>query len=152
MLTNFQTIRQSIRRMNSIDRMATDGTFDMITKKERLMLAREKEKLMRILGGIATMTRLPAALFIVDIKKEHIAIKEARSLGIPIIAMVDTNCDPELVDFVIPANDDAIRSIKLMVTAVADTVINARALKVEQEVLADLDEAEEDGGKEEISE
>ena len=116
MLTNFQTIRQSIRRMNSIDRMATDGTFDMITKKE------------------------------------HIAIAEARSLGIPIFAMVDTNCDPELVDYVIPANDDAIRSIKLMVTAVADTIINARALKVEQEVLAEIDEAEEDGGAEEISE
>jgi len=153
MLTNFSTIRQSIRRMNSIDRMAVDGTFDMITKKERLMLAREKEKLMRILGGIATMTRLPAALFIVDIKKEHIAIKEARSLGIPIIAMVDTNCDPELVDYVIPANDDAIRSIKLMVKAVADTVINARAQKVEQEVLAEiLDEDVADGEAEEISE
>ena len=140
--------------MNSIDRMATDGTYDMITKKERLMLGREKEKLMRILGGIATMTRLPAALFIVDIKKEHIAIKEARSLGIPIIAMVDTNCDPELVDFVIPANDDAIRSIQLMVKAVADTVINARAQKVENEVLAEMDEEEEDVDveKEEISE
>ena len=160
MLTNFQTIRQSIRRMNSIDRMATDGTYDMITKKERLMLGREKEKLMRILGGIATMTRLPAALFIVDIKKEHIAIKEARSLGIPIIAMVDTNCDPELVDYVIPANDDAIRSIQLMVKAVADIVIKARELKVENEVLAEMDEVEvdadgagdADGQKEEISE
>ncbi|WP_076792295.1 30S ribosomal protein S2 [Chlorobium sp. KB01] len=152
MLTNFSTIRQSIRRMNSIDRMETDGTFDMITKKERLMLGREKEKLMRILGGIATMTRLPAALFIVDIKKEHIAIKEARSLGIPIIAMVDTNCDPEQVDFVIPANDDAIRSIQLMVKAVADTILKARELKFEQEVLADLDEEDEDGEDEEISE
>ena len=134
--------------------MATDGTYDMITKKERLMLGREKEKLMRILGGIATMTRLPAALFIVDIKKEHIAIKEARSLGIPIIAMVDTNCDPELVDYVIPANDDAIRSIQLMVKAVADIVIKARELKVENEVLAEMDEVEVDveGEKEEISE
>jgi len=146
MLTNFSTIRQSIRRMNAIDRMETDGTFDMITKKERLMLAREREKLMRILGGIATMNRLPAALFVVDIKKEHIAIKEARSLGIPIFAMVDTNCDPETVDYVIPANDDAIRSIKLMVKAAADTVVNARALKVEQEVLAGMDS---EGGPEE---
>lgn len=142
MLTNFSTIRQSIRRMNAIDRMETDGTYDMITKKERLMLGREREKLMRILGGIATMTRIPAALFIVDIKKEHIAIKEARSLGIPIFAMVDTNCDPDLVDYVIPANDDAIRSIQLMVKAVADTIVNARALKVEQEVLAKMDEAD----------
>jgi small subunit ribosomal protein S2 len=139
MLTNFSTIRQSIRRMNSIDRMETDGTFDMITKKERLMLLREKDKLVRILGGIANMTRLPAALFVVDIKKEHIAIKEARTLGIPIFAMVDTNCDPDEVDFVIPANDDAIRSIDLMVKAVADTIINARALQVEQEVLAEMD-------------
>lgn len=152
MLTNFQTIRQSIRRMNSIDRMATDGTYDMITKKERLMLGREREKLMRILGGIATMNRLPAALFVVDIKKEHLAIKEARTLGIPVFAMVDTNCDPELVDYVIPANDDAIRSIQLMVKAVADTIINARELKVEQEVLATMDEAEVEGDKEDISE
>jgi small subunit ribosomal protein S2 len=140
MLTNFSTIRQSIRRMNSIDRMETDGTFDMITKKERLMLLREKDKLVRILGGIANMNRLPAALFVVDIKKEHIAIKEARTLGIPIFAMVDTNCDPDEVDFVIPANDDAIRSIDLMVKAVADTIINARALQVEQEVLAEMAE------------
>jgi len=147
MLTNFSTIRQSIRRMNSIDRMETDGTFDMITKKERLMLVREKEKLMRILGGIATMTRLPAALFVVDIKKEHIAIKEARSLGIPIFAMVDTNCDPEQVDFIIPANDDAIRSIQLMVKAVADTIVNSRELKVEQEVLAGMDEEDGDAGE-----
>jgi small subunit ribosomal protein S2 len=126
--------------MNSIDRMETDGTFDMITKKERLMLLREKDKLVRILGGIANMNRLPAALFVVDIKKEHIAIKEARTLGIPIFAMVDTNCDPDEVDFVIPANDDAIRSIDLMVKAVADTIINARALQVEQEVLAEMAE------------
>ncbi len=152
MLTNFSTIRQSIRRMNAIDRMATDGTFDMITKKERLMLAREKEKLMRILGGIATMTRLPAALFVVDIKKEHIAVKEARSLGIPIFAMVDTNCDPELIDYVIPANDDALRSIQLMVKAVADTILNARQHKVEQEVIAEMDEEEVDDEKEDISE
>lgn len=142
MLTNFSTIRQSIRRMNAIDRMETDGTFDMITKKERLMLMREKEKLVRILGGISNMTRLPAALFVVDIKKEHIAVKEARSLGIPIFAMVDTNCDPDEVDFVIPANDDAIRSIDLMVRAFADTIVNARALQVEEEVLAEMDEVE----------
>jgi small subunit ribosomal protein S2 len=130
--------------MNAIDRMETDGTFDMITKKERLMLMREKEKLVRILGGISNMTRLPAALFVVDIKKEHIAVKEARSLGIPIFAMVDTNCDPEEVDFIIPANDDAIRSIDLMVKAVADTIVNARALQVEEEVLAEMDEDEEE--------
>lgn len=143
MLTNFSTIRQSIRRMNSIDRMETDGTFDMITKKERLMLQREKEKLMRILGGISDMTRLPAALFIVDIKKEHIAIKEARSLGIPIFALVDTNCDPDEVDYVIPANDDAIRSIELMVSSVADAVINARQRVVEAQAMREADEQAE---------
>ncbi|NTV47864.1 MAG: 30S ribosomal protein S2, partial [Chlorobiales bacterium] len=106
MLTNFSTIRQSIRRLNAIERMETDGTFDMITKKERLMLGREKEKLVRVLGGISKMTRLPSALFVVDVKKEHIAIKEAVSLGIPIFAMVDTNCDPQYINYVIPANDD----------------------------------------------
>ncbi|TNJ37982.1 30S ribosomal protein S2 [Prosthecochloris vibrioformis] len=148
MLTNFSTIRQSIRRMNSIDRMETDGTFDMITKKERLMLQREKEKLMRILGGIADMTRLPAALFIVDIKKEHIAIKEARSLGIPIFALVDTNCDPDEVDFVIPANDDAIRSIELMVSAVADAVVNARQRVVEAQAMREADEQAEAAAEE----
>lgn len=142
MLTNFQTIRQSVRRMNAIERMETDGTFDMITKKERLMLAREREKLERVLGGIADMTRLPAALFVVDIKKEHIAIKEARSLGIPIFAMVDTNCDPDQVDYIIPSNDDAIRSIRLMTKAVADTIVETRSLGAEQEVLADMAEAE----------
>ncbi|ACF46822.1 ribosomal protein S2 [Prosthecochloris aestuarii DSM 271] len=140
MLTNFSTIRQSIRRMNAIDRMETDGTFDMITKKERLMLMREKDKLFRILGGISNMTRLPAALFIVDIKKEHIAIKEARSLGIPIFALVDTNCDPDEVDYVIPANDDAIRSIELMVKAVADSILNARQQVIEAEAMEEAEE------------
>ncbi|HHE08020.1 MAG TPA: 30S ribosomal protein S2 [Chlorobaculum parvum] len=148
MLTNFSTIRQSIRRMNAIDRMETDGTFDMITKKERLMLLREKDKLVRILGGISNMNRLPAALFVVDIKKEHIAIKEARSLGIPIFAMVDTNCDPDEVDYIIPANDDAIRSIELIVKAVADTIIEARTLQDEQEALAEMDEQVEESAEE----
>ncbi|MCG8344904.1 MAG: 30S ribosomal protein S2, partial [Chlorobiales bacterium] len=146
--TNFSTIRQSIRRMNAIDRMETDGTFDMITKKERLMLMREKEKLVRILGGIAEMTRLPAALFVVDIKKEHIAIKEARSLGIPIFALVDTNCDPDEVDFVVPANDDAIRSIELMVKSVADAIAIARQQSAEEAAMAEAEEAAEEEGEE----
>lgn len=149
MLTNFSTIRQSIRRMNTIDRMETDGTFDMITKKERLMLMREREKLVRILGGIANMTRLPAALFVVDIKKEHIAIREARSLNIPIFALVDTNCDPDEVDYVIPANDDAIRSIELMVKSVADAVLAARQQAVEEEAMAEAEaRAEEEASGE----
>jgi len=129
MLTNFSTIRQSIRRLNSIERMETDGTFDMITKKERLMLMREKEKLVRVLGGISKMTRLPAAIFLIDVKKEHIAVREAYSLGIPIFAMVDTNCDPGNIDYVVPANDDAIRSIELVTSAVADSIIEAVAVQ-----------------------
>jgi small subunit ribosomal protein S2 len=133
MLTNFATIRQSIRRLNAIERMENDGTFDIITKKERLMLTREKEKLLKVLGGISEMTRLPAALYVVDVKKEHIAVKEANLLGIPIFAMVDTNCDPELITHVIPANDDSIRSIELITTAVADAIINATTAQKEED-------------------
>jgi small subunit ribosomal protein S2 len=133
MLTNFVTIRQSIRRLNAIERMENDGTFDIITKKERLMLLREKEKLLKVLGGIVEMTRLPAALYVVDVKKEHIAVKEANLLGIPVFAMVDTNCDPELVTHVIPANDDSIRSIELITTAVADAIINATTAQKEED-------------------
>lgn len=140
MLTNFSTIRQSIRRLNTIERMETDGTFDMITKKERLMLSREKDKLVRVLGGISKMTRLPAALFVVDVKKEHIAIKEAVSLGIPIFAMVDTNCDPGQINYVIPANDDAIRSIELITSAVADTIIDATAVRKDEQAPAQAGE------------
>jgi small subunit ribosomal protein S2 len=133
MLTNFVTIRQSIRRLNAIERMENDGTFDIITKKERLMLLREKEKLLKVLGGIVEMTRLPAALYVVDVKKEHIAVKEANLLGIPVFAMVDTICDPELVTHVIPANDDSIRSIELITTAVADAIINATTAQKEED-------------------
>ncbi|KER09635.1 MAG: 30S ribosomal protein S2 [[Candidatus Thermochlorobacteriaceae] bacterium GBChlB] len=133
MLTNFSTIRQSVRRLNAIERMETDGTFDIITKKERLMLAREKEKLVKILGGVSEMTRLPAALYVVDVKKEHIAIKEANLLGIPIFAMVDTNCDPESITHVIPANDDSIRSIELITSAVADAILNATTAQKEED-------------------
>ena len=133
MLTNFSTIRQSVRRLNAIERMETDGTFDVITKKERLMLAREKEKLVKILGGVSEMTRLPAALYVVDVKKEHIAIKEANLLGIPIFAMVDTNCDPEPITHVIPANDDSIRSIELITSAVADAILNATTAQKEED-------------------
>ncbi len=133
MLTNFVTIRQSIRRLNAIERMENDGTFDIITKKERLMLLREKEKLLKVLGGIVEMTRLPAALYVVDVKKEHIAVKEANLLGIPVFAMVDTNCDPDLVTHVIPANDDSIRSIELITTAVADAIINATTAQKEED-------------------
>jgi small subunit ribosomal protein S2 len=114
MLTNFATVRKSIKKMSNIDKMEQNGTMQTLSKKERLMIAREREKLSRVLGGIEDLTRLPAALFIVDIKNEHIAVKEAHKLNIPTIAMVDTNSDPTLVDFPIPANDDATKSIALI--------------------------------------
>jgi small subunit ribosomal protein S2 len=126
MLTNFSTIRRSIRRLDSIDKMETDGTFEKIKKKERLMLSRESAKLTRIFGGIREMTRLPGALFIVDIKKEHIAIDEARKLGIPIFAIVDTNCNPHMVDYPIPANDDSVRTVELITKVIADAVLEGK--------------------------
>jgi small subunit ribosomal protein S2 len=122
MLTNFQTIRKSIKRLNSIDKMEVDGTFEQITKKERLLLTRERDRLRKVFGGIEDMSRLPGAIFVVDIKKEHLAIKEAKILGIPVIALVDTNCDPEQVDYPIPANDDSVRTIKLITKIMADAV------------------------------
>lgn len=121
MLTNFGTIRRAIKKMSNIDRMKVDGTFDNMSKRERLQVSRQREKLEKNLGSIADLTRLPSALFIVDIVKEHIALAEARKLGIPTFAMVDTNSDPTLVDFPIPANDDATKSIELIV----DTMVAA---------------------------
>jgi small subunit ribosomal protein S2 len=114
MLTNFATVRKSIKKMGNIDKMEQNGTMQTLSKKERLMIAREREKMQRVLGGIEDLTRLPAALFIIDIKNEHIAVKEAQKLNIPTIAMVDTNSDPTLVDFPIPSNDDATKSIALI--------------------------------------
>lgn len=122
MLTNFSTIRKSIKRLNAIDKMEIDGTFDKLTKKERLLLVRERERLRKVFGGIEEMVTLPSALFIIDIKKEHIAIEEARKLGIPSIAIVDTNCDPELVDYPIPANDDSTTTIQLIARTIADAI------------------------------
>ncbi|MGA0231527.1 MAG: 30S ribosomal protein S2 [Saprospiraceae bacterium] len=114
MMTNFSTIKRSVKKMNNIDKLLADESVTSITKKERLTLTRERNKLEKVLGGIANMNRLPAALFVVDINHEHIAIDEARKLGIKIFAMVDTNSDPTMVDFPIPANDDASKSIKLI--------------------------------------
>lgn len=114
MLTNFATVRKSIKKMSNIDKMAKDGTFDILSKKEKLMITRDRIKLERVLGGIADLNRLPAALFLIDVKKEHIAVTEALKLNIPTFAMVDTNSDPTDVDFAIPANDDATKSIALI--------------------------------------
>ena len=122
-LTNFKTVKGSIERLRTIERMETDGTFDKLLKKEVLTLTRERDKLIRSLGGIKDMNRLPGAVFIVDPKKEHIAVAEANRLQIPVVAIVDTNCDPDMIDYVIPGNDDAIRSIKLFTASIADACL-----------------------------
>ncbi len=127
MLTNFVTIRKSISRMEEIQTMKTDGTYDNITKKERLMLDREKEKLEDVMGGISKMSRIPGALFVVDIVKENIAVNEALKLNIPIFALVDTNCDPDVPDYIIPCNDDAAKAIQLVASNVADAIIEGMA-------------------------
>lgn len=132
-LTNFQTIRQSIRRMEELARMEEEGILDQLKKKERLMKRREREKLERTLGGIAQMAKLPGALFIVDVVREHIAVSEARKLGIPIIAIVDTNADPELIDYPIPANDDAVRSIELITSVIANAITEGLKQREQEE-------------------
>jgi small subunit ribosomal protein S2 len=127
MLTNYKTIRQSVKRLTTLEKMAEDGTFDGLTKKEVLGLSREQEKLERSLGGIKEMRTVPDALFIIDVDHEDIAIREAKKLGIPVVAIVDTNCSPEGVDYVIPGNDDAMRAIELYAALVADAVMDGRA-------------------------
>jgi small subunit ribosomal protein S2 len=127
MLTNFATIRKSVKRLTNIEKQETDGTFDKITKKERLFLTREKDKLKKVLEGVETMGKLPGALFIVDIKKEDIAVQEAHRLNIPVFAIVDTNCDPDEVDYLIPANDDAVKTVEIITQYMADAVIEGDA-------------------------
>ena len=126
MLTNFKTIQGRINRLKQIETMSEDGTFDVLPKKEVIELRKETDKLEKNLGGIRDMTELPGAMFVVDPKKERIAILEARKLGIPVIGLVDTNCNPEDVDYVIPGNDDAIRAIKLIIEAMANAVIESK--------------------------
>ena len=142
MLTNFKTIRQSIARLTRINNMEKNGDFEALTKKEVSKLVLEREKLEKNLGGIKEMRQLPSALFIVDPRKEHIAISEARKLGIPIVGICDTNCDPDELDYVIPGNDDAIRAVKLIAGKMADAVIEGR--QGEQ----DEDQAEEEANAE----
>ena len=129
MLTNFTTIKRSIDRLKKIEAMAQDGTYDLLTKKEVLQLEREKAKLEKSLGGIKMMNRLPGAIFVIDPKKENIAVKEARKLGIPVVAVVDTNCDPDEIDYIIPGNDDAIRAIRLFAQKMADACIDGAAAR-----------------------
>jgi small subunit ribosomal protein S2 len=159
MLTNFKTISARIDRLHEIEKMEADGVFDQLTKKEVGKLKHEAERLEKFLGGIKDMHRMPGAMFVVDPKKERIAVKEARILGIPIVGIVDTNCDPDDVDYVIPANDDAIRSIRLITAVIADAVIEANQgesyaeapvkeedfSKIEDGSLDETDETPEDG-------
>ena len=122
MLTNFPTIRKAVKKMSNIDKMMTDGTFDNISKREKLQITRQREKLEKNLGSIVDLTRLPSAIFVVDVMKEHIAVAEANRLGIPVFGIVDTNSDPNNVDFVIPANDDATKSIEIILNAVCEAI------------------------------
>jgi len=148
MLTNFSTVRKSISRMEEIERMKTDGTMAELTKKEGLMLSREQEKLENTLGGIANMNRLPGAIFVVDIQKEHLAVSEAIKLNIPIIAMVDTNSDPDVPDFIVPCNDDSARTIQLVTSQVADAIIEGAAEREAYEEEAYMEELAMDAKKE----
>jgi small subunit ribosomal protein S2 len=143
MLTNFNTVRKSVKKMQSIEKMLTDGSFDNITKKERLQLARDRDKMDKVLGGIAQLGRVPAALFIIDIGHEHIALAEAKRLGITTFGMVDTNCDPNKVDFPVPSNDDATKSIAIIANYITAAI--AEGLAERQAERADDSEEDEDG-------
>src|SRR3989339_27153 len=147
MLTNFTTIRKSVKRLTNIEKMESDGTFEKITKKERLFLDREREKLQGVLAGVVEMSRLPGLVFVVDTKKEAIAVKEAHRLGIPVAAIVDTNTDPEQIDFPVPANDDALKAVQLITRTVADAVLEgsqrAASVRAEQAMMEGAEKKEE---------
>ena len=145
MLTNFATVRKSLKKMSTIDKMVKENTaYAALAKREKLMMNREREKLERVLGGIADLSRLPAALFVVDVKREHIAVKEAQKLGIPVFAIVDTNSNPELVDFPIPANDDASKSISLIINAVGKAIEEGLSERKVDKEDADRKQADEE--------
>ena len=150
MLTNFKTIQSRVGRLKQIERMSEDGTFDVLPKKEVITLKKEWEKLEKNLGGIKNMKRIPDAIFVVDPKKERICIQEAHTLGIPLIGIADTNCDPEELDFVIPGNDDAIRAVKLIVARMADAVIEANQGETADGYSETADVAVEETATEEI--
>ncbi len=142
MLTNFPTIRKAVKKMASIDKMIKDGTFDNLSKREKLQVTRQRAKLEKTLGSIADLTRLPSALFVVDVMKEHIAVREANRLGIPVFGMVDTNSDPTNIDFVIPANDDATKSIEVVLNAVCGAVAEGLEERKIEKVDAEAAEAQ----------
>ncbi len=155
MLTNFATVRKSLKKMSSIDKLMKDEAYVNLAKREKLMITREREKLEKVLGGIAELTRLPAALFIVDAKKEHIAVKEAKKLNIPVFALVDTNTDPTSVDYPIPANDDAYKSISILTSAIGKAIeegLNERKREKEDTKLKDEEESKKAADRAEIEE
>jgi small subunit ribosomal protein S2 len=131
LLTNFQTVQKSIKRLKDLESMQTDGRYEKLTKKERIKLDRERESLNKNLSGIKAMTRLPDAIFIIEVKKEEIAVAEANRLGIPIVAVVDTNCSPEGIDYVIPGNDDALRAVRLFASRIADAIVEGNQIATE---------------------
>ncbi len=139
MLTNFPTIRKAVKKMGSIDKMFADGTYNTLSKRERLQITRQRAKLEKVLGSIANLNRLPAALFVVDVMKEHIAVKEAKRLGIPVFGMVDTNSNPNDIDFVIPANDDASKSIEVIMSCVTEAIAEGLS---ERKASSDKEEGE----------
>lgn len=141
MLTNFKTIQTRIKRLHDLEKMEEEGTFDVLPKKEVIVLRHEMAKLEKYLGGIKDMKKLPSALFVIDPRKEHNAIMEARKLHIPIVATVDTNCDPDEVDYLMPANDDAIRAVRLLTSKMADAVLEGKASAVDEEAAAAAEEA-----------
>ncbi len=147
MLTNFNTVRKSVKKMQSIEKMLNDGSFDSITKKERLQLSRDKEKMEKVLGGIANMSRVPAALFLVDIGHEHIALAEAKRLGITTFGLVDTNCDPNKVDYFIPGNDDATKSIAIITQYITAAIAEGLAERQVEKEEEETEEVEDRGPK-----
>ena len=151
MLTNFPTIRKAVKKMSTIDKMLKDGTFETLSKRERLQVTRQRAKLEKTLGSIQDLTRLPSALFVIDVMKEHIAVKEAKRLGIPVFAMVDTNSNPSDIDFVIPANDDASKSIELIVGYICEAIkegLNERKIEKADSVASEAQEGEDAPRKE----
>ncbi|GAA0298575.1 small subunit ribosomal protein S2 [Gracilibacillus halotolerans] len=150
-LTNFETIRKRINRLKEIERMEEDGTFEVLPKKEVVGLLKEKDRLVKFLGGIKDMERLPDALFVIDPRKERIAVAEARKLNIPIVGIVDTNCDPDEIDYVIPANDDAIRAVKLLTGKMADAILEVKQGEEMEEVPAEKPEENQDSEEQETA-
>src|SRR6187401_333578 len=145
LLTNFQTVQKSIKRLKDLESMQTDGRYEKMTKKERIKLDRERESLNKNLSGIKAMNRLPDAVFIIDVKKEEIAVAEANRLGIPIVAVVDTNCSPEGIDYVIPGNDDALRAVRLFASRIADAIVEGNQIATEGGVVAQAEEGAAEG-------